>query len=168
MLPSYPLHTWVLPNGAIGAQIDANGGLSYIRQVAYTWPSANAAGVLTDNGSGTLSWAAAPQATHATNADLATWASHIAGASVSNAVAQATHATNSDLATWASHVDGSAVSNAVALATWASHVDGSVISNSIPIGSIPGLTYTLTVITNGTDTATLHFTNGVLGAVTAP
>ncbi len=34
------------------------GNISRIRDVAYTWPSADAAGVLTSNGSGTLSWTA--------------------------------------------------------------------------------------------------------------
>ncbi len=31
-----------------------------------------------------------------------------------------------------------------------------------------GINYNLTVVTNGTDTATLHFTNGLLKQVTAP
>ena len=40
--------------------------------------------------------------------------------------------------------------------------DGSHITN------FPGLTYNLKVLTNGTDTATAHFTNGILMSVTAP
>lgn len=40
-------------------------------------------------------------------------------------------------------------------------------SGGLP-GDVGGITYNLKVITNGTDTATLRFTNGVLMSVTAP
>jgi len=39
-------------------QVNSSGDLIRVRGVTYTWPTANASGVLTNNGSGTLSWAA--------------------------------------------------------------------------------------------------------------
>ena len=55
--PTFPRQTWKLDNGTIGLQIGADGGLSYIRGVAYTsWPSSNSAGVLGNDGSGHLIW----------------------------------------------------------------------------------------------------------------
>lgn len=39
-------------------QVDAAGDLVKIKNVPYVWPAANAAGALTNNGSGALSWAA--------------------------------------------------------------------------------------------------------------
>lgn len=41
------------------------------------------------------------------------------------------------------------------------------LSNTAP-ADVGGITYNLTVVTNGANTATLHFTNGVLMSVTAP
>jgi hypothetical protein len=40
-------------------QVDATGDLIKIKNVAYAWPAANASGVLSNNGSGVLSWASA-------------------------------------------------------------------------------------------------------------
>src|SRR6185503_18676265 len=40
-------------------QVNASGNIVKIKNVTYDWPSANASGVLTNNGSGTLSWSAA-------------------------------------------------------------------------------------------------------------
>jgi hypothetical protein len=40
-------------------QVDTSGDLVKIKNVTYAWPGANAAGVLTNNGSGTLTWSAA-------------------------------------------------------------------------------------------------------------
>jgi hypothetical protein len=188
--PGYTLQTWQLANGTIGAQIGADGSLSYVRGLQYVWPSAHAAGVLTDNGSGTLTWSVAAsaqathatnadlatlatQATHATNADLATWASHIAGAAVSNAVAQATHATNADLATlatqathatnadlatWATYVAGAGVSNAVAEATHATNAD-----TALAVSGLTLITNTVVsgVVTNGDGSITVTTTNVV-------
>ncbi|MBS1560626.1 MAG: hypothetical protein JSS89_03395 [Bacteroidetes bacterium] len=37
-------------------RVSASGDITRIRDIAYTWPSAHAAGILTNNGSGTLSW----------------------------------------------------------------------------------------------------------------
>ncbi|KPJ85734.1 hypothetical protein AMJ57_01960 [Parcubacteria bacterium SG8_24] len=41
-------------------QVSSSGDLVSIKGVSYVWPGANASGVLTNNGSGTLSWAALP------------------------------------------------------------------------------------------------------------
>lgn len=41
------------------------------------------------------------------------------------------------------------------------------IGNTAP-ADVGGMTYSLSVVTNGTDTATMHFTNGVLMSITAP
>ncbi len=40
-------------------QVDTNGDMVKIKNVTYSWPAADASGVLTSNGSGTLSWTAA-------------------------------------------------------------------------------------------------------------
>ena len=40
-------------------QVNTSGDLVKLKNVTYSWPAANAAGILTNNGSGTLSWAAA-------------------------------------------------------------------------------------------------------------
>lgn len=71
----------------------------------------------------------------------------------SNATFSGTFSATVPLATWASHVDGANVSNAVATAA---NVTGLVVTASI------------TVVTNGTDTMTLKFTNGVLRAIAVP
>jgi hypothetical protein len=39
-------------------QVDTNGDVVKLKNVTYSWPASNASGVLTNNGSGTLSWAA--------------------------------------------------------------------------------------------------------------
>ena len=56
VIPKYPLQTWNLPNGTIGAQVGGEGGLTYIRGVSYSWPTVTAAGTLINDGSGNLLW----------------------------------------------------------------------------------------------------------------
>jgi len=52
-------------------QVGTDGDLDRIKDVPYAWPVANASGVLTNNGSGTLSWTPAPGASAADHIDIA-------------------------------------------------------------------------------------------------
>lgn len=42
--------------GTVNFQVNYDGNISKIKQVSYVWPGSNTAGVLTNNGSGTLTW----------------------------------------------------------------------------------------------------------------
>ncbi|MDY0096737.1 MAG: tail fiber domain-containing protein [Candidatus Dojkabacteria bacterium] len=50
-----PASLFTVGNGDL-FQVNSSGDLIKIKNVTYSWPSANASGVLTNNGSGTLSW----------------------------------------------------------------------------------------------------------------
>jgi hypothetical protein len=53
--------------GAVLFSVSATGDLTTIKGVGYTWPAANSAGVLTNNGTGTLTWSAAGSGTVTTS-----------------------------------------------------------------------------------------------------
>lgn len=56
LLTNAPTHTFSVAGKLI---IDANGNLVKINNVTYAWPASNASGVLSNNGTGTLSWVSA-------------------------------------------------------------------------------------------------------------
>ncbi len=55
---SVDLTVWMSSGGSTLARVEADGNLGYIRSVGYVWPTSNASGVLTNDGSGNLSWSA--------------------------------------------------------------------------------------------------------------
>lgn len=59
--PTYRLH--VKGDVMVTSTFTVSGGTTIIRGVTNTWPTANASGVLTNNGSGSLSWSAASAGT---------------------------------------------------------------------------------------------------------
>lgn len=97
-------------------------------------------------------WGRATNATHATNFWGLLSSTNLPAAYVAP---EATHATNADLATSAT----TAMASTHSTNLWG------LLSPT----NLPGVTYyELTLITNGADTVTLHITNGLIMAITAP